>query len=71
MTDLHLKTSLTAAEKFMVAFGVTAFGICLSSLIGKNFLFQLILSPIILFLITGRRPTIVYASFMRFGRDFT
>lgn len=69
MTELNLKTSLTAAEKFVVAFGITFVGICVSMVIGQNLLFQLLLSPVVLFLITGRRPTIVYASVLKFRRD--
>lgn len=69
MTDLNLKTTLTAAEKFGVAFGVTFFGISLSTLIGKNFLLQSLLSALVLFLITGRRPSIIYAAVICFRRD--
>ena len=71
MTELNLKTKLTPAEKFIVVFGITLFGICASTLIGKNLPIQLLLSALILYLITGRRPTIVYASVMKCHRDFT
>ncbi|KAL7031363.1 hypothetical protein ACKWTF_006975 [Chironomus riparius] len=71
MTELNLKTKLTPAEKFIVVFGITLFGICASMLIGKNLPIQVLLSALILYLITGRRPTIVYASVMKCRRDFT
>lgn len=71
MTELNLKTKLTPAETFIVVFGITLFGICASILIGRNVPIQLLLSALIFYLITGRRPIIVYASVMKCRRDFT
>lgn len=69
MSEFEIKTKLTPAEKFATLGGITGFGIALSWLIGKNTLFQTLLSALILFLITGRRPSIIFASIMKFNRD--
>lgn len=69
MSEIPIKTKLTPAEKFATLGGITAFGILLSWLIGRNFLLQTLISILILFLMSGRRPVIVFASIMKFNRD--
>jgi hypothetical protein len=69
MNEMKLKTKLTPAEKFATVGGITLFGICLSSLIGRNPLAQVALTGLILFLITAKRPSIVYAFVVKFRRD--
>ena len=69
MSEIVIKTKLTGAEKFATLGGITAFGVLVSSLIGKNFLLQTMLTAFILFLMNGRRPSIMFALIMKFNRD--
>lgn len=69
MGDIQLKTKLTAAEKFIVIAGTTIFGTLLSALIGKHLLLQAALTALIIYLITGKRPEIIFASVIKFPRD--
>lgn len=69
MSELQIKTKLTIAEKIATLTGITIFGTLVSSLIGKNVLAQLSLSVLIMFLIAGRRPSIIFAFVMKFRRD--
>jgi hypothetical protein len=71
MNEVHIKAKLTAAEKFSTCAGITAFGVLMSSLIGQNFLLQLLLSICVFYLLTGRRLVIVYAGVVKFKRDMT
>lgn len=69
MSEIEIKTKLTAAEKFATLGGITGFGVLVSSLIGKNLLLQTMLTAVILFLMNGRRPSILFALVMKFNRD--
>lgn len=71
MNEVHIKAKLTAAEKFATCAGITAFGMLISSLIGQNFLLQVLLSICVLYLMTGRRLIIVFAAVVKFKRDMT
>lgn len=69
MSQMVLKTELTLQEKVLTMAGITGFGVCLSSWIGRNFLSQAILASFILTCLRGGGPTVVYAFVRKFKRD--
>lgn len=71
MNEVYIKTKLTAVEKFATCGGIVAFGVLLSSLIGQNFLLQLLLSIFVFYLLSGGRDVVVYAMVVKFKRDMT
>lgn len=64
-----MKTKLTTGEKFLTVAGITIAGTLISSSIGKQIIPQTILTALILYLLTGRRPTIIYATLGTWRRD--
>jgi predicted neutral ceramidase superfamily lipid hydrolase len=69
MKEEVMKTKLTTLEKILTLAGITITGTLLSTLIGRNFIPQSLLTSLILYLITGRRPAIVYATCHTLHRD--
>lgn len=70
-SDMNLKTKLTVAEKILTLGGITFFGIICSILIGKGLIRQSILNVAILYLLTGIRPEMIFATIHCFKRDIT
>lgn len=68
-TANEIKTKLTILESILTLFGITIFGILLSILIGKGLIRQIILTAIIIFLLTGQRPQIIFATCHTYKRD--
>ena len=64
-----MKTHLTTTEKILTLAGITIFGILLSSLIGTQLIPQALLTCCILYLISGDRPSIVFACSRTVRRD--
>lgn len=64
-----LKTSLKLKEKVFTLSGITAFGVAASMIIGKNWIPQTLLTGFIYYLLTGERPTAVYAQCVTLKRD--
>lgn len=69
MEEKPMKTKLTTSEKFLTLAGITLMGTFLSSLIGRHIIPQSLLTAAILYLLTGRRPAIVYAFTRTWKRD--
>lgn len=69
-TGVKLKTKLTIAEQIITLAGITLFGIVLSILIGKGLVRQSILTAATLYLLTGIRPEIIFATLCCIKRDF-
>lgn len=70
MKEKFMKTCLTPRERFFTLAGTTIAGTIISSLIGKHFIPQAFLTAIVLYLISGNRPSIVYATIFTFPRDY-
>lgn len=64
-----MKTKLTTREKILTLGGITIYGVLMSSWIGSQLIPQALLSCFILYLITGRRPSIVFATLHTWRRD--
>jgi hypothetical protein len=69
MKEKPMKTKLTTSEKILTLAGITLTGTCISSMIGKHFIPQALLTAAFLYLITGRRPSIVFAFTRTWRRD--
>jgi solute carrier family 27 (fatty acid transporter), member 1/4 len=69
MKEEVMKTKITTAEKILTLAGITVAGTLLSTLIGRQFIPQSLLTALVLYLITGRRPTVVYATCHTIKRD--
>lgn len=69
MKEIPMKTKLTTGEKVLTLAGITIVGAILSTLIGKHFIPQSLLTALVLYLITGRRPSIVFATLHTWRRD--
>jgi solute carrier family 27 (fatty acid transporter), member 1/4 len=69
MKEEPMKTALTTAEKIVTLAGITLSGTMLSSLIGRHFIPQSLLTALVLWLLTGRRPTVVFGTCQTLGRD--
>jgi solute carrier family 27 (fatty acid transporter), member 1/4 len=69
MKEKLMKTKLTTSEKVLTLAGITLAGTLLSSLIGRHFIPQALLTSLVLYLISGRRPSIVYATCHTIRRD--
>lgn len=68
-SGIKLKTKLTVAEQIVTLAGITLFGIVMSLLIGKGLVRQSILTALTLYLLTGIRPEMVYATLCCIKRD--
>lgn len=64
-----MKTKLTICELISTLFGITTAGIAVSILIGKGLIKQTILTSIVVYLLTGRRPPIIFAACHTLKRD--
>lgn len=69
MKEVPMKTNLTTLEKFLTLSGITIVGTILSSYFGKQLIPQAVLTFVVLYLITGRRPTIIFATLHTWRRD--
>jgi hypothetical protein len=64
-----MKTKLTTSEKFLTLAGITLTGTFLSTVIGRHFIPQSLLTAAILYLLTGRRPGIIFGFTRTWKRD--
>ena len=64
-----MKVALEMGEKIRSLAGITLFGVVLSSLIGKRLIPQSLLTFVIFYLLTGKRPVWVFAFVKKFRRD--
>ena len=65
-----MKTKITTRQKICTVAGITVVCTLLSTLLGKNYFAQSILTALFFYLITAERPTIVYAQIKTIPRDF-
>lgn len=70
-SEMNLKIKLTVVDKLLTLGGLTIFGMVCSLLIGKGLIRQSILTVVIMFLLTGIRPEMVFATIRCFKRDIT
>lgn len=64
-----MKTKITTRQKICTVAGITVVSTLISTLLAKNYLAQSILTGLFFYLITGERPTIVYAQIKTIPRD--
>ena len=64
-----MKTKITTRQKILTIAGITVVSTLISTILGKHYLAQSILTGLFFYLITAERPTIIYAQFKTIPRD--
>lgn len=64
-----MKTKITTRQKVITVAGVTVVSTLISTLLAKHYFAQSILTGLFFYLITGERPTIIYAQIKTIPRD--
>ena len=65
-----MKTKLTTRQKIITVAGITVVSTLVSTCLAKHYFAQSILTGLFFYLITGDRPTIVYAQIKTIPRDY-
>lgn len=65
-----MKTKITTRQKVITVAGITVVSTLVSTILAKHYFAQSILTALFFYLITGERPTIVYAQIKTIPRDF-